>query len=148
MKVEIKVSETVAEPHAVIYTNEITAEILQIAARIEKENGVENSILTVMDHDRIVVLRPAEIYIVRTENEKTVVYSDAHKYRSNRRLYEFEALLGSSFMRISKSALVNLNYLDCVEPSFGGTMLLVLKNGCKDYISRKYLPVFKKYLGI
>ena len=31
---------------------------------------------------------------------------------------------------------------------FGGIMLLVLKNGCKDYISRKYLPAFKKYLGI
>ncbi|HHT54760.1 MAG TPA: LytTR family transcriptional regulator, partial [Clostridiales bacterium] len=45
----------------------------------------------------------------------------------------------SGFIRISKSVLVNLKYLDCVEPSFGGIMLLVLKNGCKDYISRKYL---------
>lgn len=49
-------------------------------------------------------------------------------------------------MRVSKSVLVNLQYLDCVEPSFGGIMLLVLKNGCKDYISRKYLPAFKNIL--
>ncbi|RKJ31015.1 LytTR family transcriptional regulator, partial [bacterium 1XD42-8] len=32
--------------------------------------------------------------------------------------------------------------------SFGGMMCLVMKNGCKDYVSRKYLPDLKRYLGI
>ncbi|MBQ8168840.1 hypothetical protein IJZ97_05425 [bacterium] len=27
-------------------------------------------------------------------------------------------------------------------------MLILLKNGNKDYISRKYLPKFKNYLGL
>jgi len=27
-------------------------------------------------------------------------------------------------------------------------MYIKLKNKCKDYISRKYLPEFKKYLGL
>lgn len=148
MKVEVRISETAAEPYAVIYTHKVTEEILKIATLIEKENCIENSILTVMDNDRIIVLRPVEVYMIRIENEKAVVYSKTHKYSSNRRLYEFETLLGNEFMRISKSTLVNLKYLDFVEPSFGGTMLLVLKNGCKDYISRKYLPTFKKYLGL
>ena len=51
-------------------------------------------------------------------------------------------------MKISKTTLVNLQYIDGVEASFGGTMLLILKNGCKDYVSRKYLPSFKEYLGL
>ena len=59
-----------------------------------------------------------------------------------------EKLLGSGFMRISKSTLINLKQINSVEPSFHGTMLVILKNGNKDYISRKYLPAFKKYLGI
>jgi two-component system response regulator LytT len=29
-----------------------------------------------------------------------------------------------------------------------GMMLLKLKNGMKDYVSRKYLPSLKNYLGI
>ena len=49
-------------------------------------------------------------------------------------------------MQISKSTLVNLSYLDSIEAGFNGTLLLKLKNGCKDYVSRKYLPEFKKYL--
>ena len=51
-------------------------------------------------------------------------------------------------MQISKSTLVNLSYLDRIEPGFGGTVLLKLRNGSKDYVSRKYLPEFKRYLGL
>ena len=147
MKVEINISEEINEPYAVIYTNEENAEIKRVAALIEDSTAGSN-IITVSDNERFFVLRPDEIYMIRVENEKTIVYSQTKKYSSGKRLYEFENLLGNSFMRISKSVLVNLKYLDCVEPSIGGMMLLILKNGCKDYISRKYLPAFKKYLGI
>ena len=51
-------------------------------------------------------------------------------------------------MQISKTTLVNLSYMDSIEPGFSGTLLLKLKNGSKDYVSRKYLPEFKKYLGL
>ena len=65
-----------------------------------------------------------------------------------KRLYETEEILGRGFLRISKSAIVNLRCLDSVEPSMSGMMLLKLKNGMKDYVSRKYLPSLKNYLGI
>lgn len=35
-----------------------------------------------------------------------------------------------------------------VEASFNGTMFLRLEHGLSDYISRKYLPEFKRYLGL
>lgn len=146
MKVEIKLSADIKEPCAVIYSNEITPEVSRIISLIEKDT--DNSIITVADNERVMILRPNQIYMVRIEKEKTVVYSETKKYSSNKRLYEFETMLGAGFMRISKSVLVNLEYIDCVEPSFGGMMLLVLKNGCKDYISRRYMPAFKKYIGI
>lgn len=146
MKVEIKVSAEAKEPYAVIYTDEVTAYVRQIAERLE--SAAASKMVTVADNERIMVLRPEELYMIRIENEKTVVYTKTRRYISGKRLYEFEALVGNGFMRISRSTVVNLNELECVEPTFGGLMLLRLKNGCKDYISRKYLPVFKKYLGL
>ncbi|MDO4567833.1 MAG: LytTR family DNA-binding domain-containing protein [Clostridia bacterium] len=146
MKVEIRISEEAVKPYAVIYTNEMTAEVSRIASLIE--DSADTNLITVTENERIFVLRPEDVYMIRVEQEKTIVYAKSEKYISNKRLYEFEAMLGNDFMRISKSVLVNLKHLDCVEPSIGGVMLLVLKNGCKDYISRKYLPAFKKYLGI
>jgi DNA-binding LytR/AlgR family response regulator len=38
--------------------------------------------------------------------------------------------------------------MDSIESGFSGTLLLKLKNGCKDYVSRRYLSEFKKYLGL
>lgn len=146
MKAEIKISPEVTEPYAVIYASEVTAEINRIVSIIE--GNMDSSVITVADNGRVFVLHPEDVYMIRVEEEKTVVYTKANKYSGNKRLYEFEALLDKDFMRISKSALVNLKYLDYVEPSFSGVMVLTLKNGCKDYISRKYLPAFKKYLGI
>lgn len=51
-------------------------------------------------------------------------------------------------MRISKTTLINMNTAQSVQPYFGGTLHITLKNGLTDYISRKYLRDFKEYLGI
>ncbi len=144
MKVEIRLSEEAAQPYAVIYTNRITEHIRQAADLL----GSGENVVTAMDGERIAVLHPQEIYMIRIEREQAVVYTKEKQYLSGRRLYSFEEKLGGGFMRISKSTLINLSFIDSVEPSFNGMMHLRLKNGCKDYISRKYLPVFKKYLGI
>ena len=96
----------------------------------------------------IVILQPKEIYMVRVENKDTIIYGKEHRYRSRKRLYEMQQQLGAGFMQISKSTLVNLSYMSNVEAGFSGTLLLKLKNGCNDYVSRKYLPEFKKYLGL
>ena len=145
MKVEIKVLPEAKEPYAVICASEITPEIRRAAALLEKEIP---DVIPVKENDSIIVLRPGEIYMVRAENEKTVVYTKTKRYDGGKRLYEFEEILGKGFMRISKGTLANLHYLDYVESTLGGLMLLVLKNGCKECISRKYLPAFKQYLGL
>ena len=144
MKVEIQISPDIKEPYAVIYSNQMTEEVQRVYDKIQSNSNV----ITAIDNEQIIILQPSEIYMLRIENEQLVIYCQQKKYISNKRLYEMENLLGSKFMRISKSTIINLKKLSSVEPSFNGTMLVVLKNGDKDYISRKYLPAFKKYLGL
>ena len=146
MEVKIKLTDDVAEPYAVIYTNKITPLVSRIVSAME--SMPEDNIITVTDKGRIFVLQTDDIYMVTVNDDRTVVHCREHTVGCSKRLYEFESLLGSGFMRISKSAIVNLKYLDHVEPSWGGSMLLTLKNGSQDYISRKYLGEFKKYLGL
>ena len=146
MKVEIRQTPEAAEAYAVIYTAELTPEVRRAAAVLEGE--APERVVAASDNGRIAVLQPDEIFLVRVEQEKTVIYAEKKSYTSKKRLYELETALGSGLMRISKSALVNLRQLRCVEPALGGLMLLVLKNGCREYISRSYLPAFKRYLGL
>ena len=144
MKVSVNISPDHSEPFAVIYTDQMTDEIQRI---IDYFNAGEVPI-TAQQNEKLIILQPEEIYMIRVENGETIIYDQAQKYRSRRRLYELGDQLGRKFMQISKSTLVNLSYMDSIEPGFSGTLLLKLKNGCKEYVSRKYLPEFKKYLGL
>ncbi len=143
MKVRIEITDT-PMPYAVIYTNEITQEVQRAVSLLD----TKSDFITANDDEKIVVIDPKEIYMIRIENSETIVYCENHQYRSKKRLYELLTQLGGDFMQISKSAVINLKKIACVEPSFGGMMKLFLKNKKSEYISRKYLPEFKKYLGL
>ena len=145
MKVNIDISAEYKEPFAVIHTDKVTGEIQRM---IDIFSNSETPITALQNEEDIVVLQPKDIYMVRVENGDTVIYGTKQKYRSRKRLYELADQLGKQFMQISKTTLINLSYMDSIEPGFSGTLLLKLKNGDKDYVSRKYLPEFKKYLGL
>lgn len=146
MKVEIKILNNAEAPYAVIYTSKLTEEIQNAIDILQNE---EKSVITGTDsRETIAILEPSEIFMVRVEEQKIIIYSEKEKYKSSKRLYELENMLGNGFMKISKTTVINLKKIKCVEPSFKGMLYIVMKNGLKDYISRTYLPQFKKYLGM
>lgn len=145
MKVSVDISPEYKEPYAVIHTDKVTDEIQHI---IDSLAASDAPITALSNEEDIIVLKPKEIYMVRVEGGDTIIYGEKNQYRSRRRLYELANQLGKQFMQISKTTLINLSFMDCIEPGFSGTLLLKLKNGCKDYVSRKYLPEFKRYLGL
>ena len=144
MKVSVEIAPGIKEPYAVIYTAQVTEEIQRTIELL----GTGDIPVTAFREEKLVILQPNEIFMVRVEDGDTMLYGERQKFRSRKRLYELSAQLGKQFIQISKSTLVNLSCLDSIEPGLGGTMLLKLKNGCKDYVSRKYLPDFKRYLGL
>lgn len=145
MKVSIDISAEYKEPFAVIHTDKVTSEIQRV---IDVLGSSETPITALQNEEDIVVLQPKDIFMVRVEDGDTIIYGARNQYRSRKRLYEIAEQLGKQFMQISKTTLINLSYMDSIEPGFSGTLLLKLKNGSKDYVSRKYLPEFKKYLGL
>lgn len=144
MRVEIKLMEGLEQPYAVIYTEKIDEEIQRIVSLI----GISKEVVTAVHNERTIVLKNEDIYVIRVEDEKTIIHCKNQQFISKKRLCELEKVLKHSFMRISKTTLINLKYIEGIEAAFGGMMLLIMKNGCKDYVSRKYLPNLKKYLGI
>lgn len=147
MRVEMNISKEIQEAYAVIHAGELTDEIAELAREIAQFQSGGGVIIGNLE-ERMVVLEPEQIIVIRVENEKLYVVTEKERYRVGKRMYELLELLGKDFMQVSKSAAVNLKYLESVEPSFNGVMLLHMKNGEKEYISRKYVPELKKYLGI
>lgn len=148
MKVECKISADYEEPYAVLHINKMTETIAEVISILEKEN--EDSLTLIAAKDRkIYFIKPDEISLVRTEGRDIVCYDKLkNRYILDKPLYELENMLGISFVRISKSAIVNISQISYVEAGFNGTMEMVMKNGITDYISRSFRKSFKERLGL
>ena len=148
MKVECKISADYKEPYAVLHINKMTGTIAEIISMLEKENA--NSLTLIATKDKkTYFIKPEDISLVRTEGREIVCYDNqGNRYILDKPLYELENILDICFVRISKSAIANINQINHVEASFNGTMELVMKNGVTDYISRSFRKGFKERLGL
>lgn len=148
MKVECKISTDYKEPYAVLYINKMTETIVEIISMLEKEQA--NSLILIATKDKkTYFMKPEDISLVRTEGREIVCYDKLkNRYILDKPLYELENMLDIGFVRISKSAIVNIRQINHVEASFNGTMELVMKNGITDYISRSFRKSFKERLGL
>lgn len=143
MKAELKIQEC-SEPYAVIYTKEITDEVQRVLNYM-RENS--DAIIGSAD-DKSYVIGINEIIKATVQNEHTYLHTGNGKYTTNKRLYEIKNILGNSFVQISKSVIVRILACKSVEADFGGMLILHLKNGSREYVSRHYVPEFKKSIGL
>ena len=146
MKVNLFVSRDIEEPYADIHTNELTDNITKAMSILESEESSE--MLAVKKGSDIALLEFSDVYMFRVEDKQVKVYTENGEYQIKKALYQVEESLGSDFVRISKTTIVNLKKIERVAPSLKGMMFIQLKNGLKDNISRKYLPDFKNALDL
>ena len=144
MQVKIEIAPEYTPARAVIYTDRLTPEIQRALDVL----GAKNSPILGQHKERTLLLTPQDIYMARVENGEAVLYTQREKFSSRKRLYELREQLGEDFLQISKSCVVNISFIQSVEAGIGGGMLLKMKNGLSEYISRKYLQDFKTYLGL
>ena len=86
---------------------------------------------------------------IESVEEKTFVYLEKEVYESNLKLYELEEQLkNTSYIRVSKSIILNIEKLQSVKPLINGKLEANLKNNEKILINRHYVPEFKKKFGI
>lgn len=90
-----------------------------------------------------------DIFYIEAVDEKTFLYMDQQVYESRQKLYEWELQLEeTSFLRISKSTILNIDKLKSVRPLIGGKMEATLANGEKQIINRHYMPAFRQKFGL
>ena len=143
MKAEVKIQQC-PEPYAVIYTDQITDEVQRVLNYMRENSGT----LIGMAEEKRYVIAAEQIVKVTVQKEHTYLHTASGKFLTGKRLYEIKDMLGNAFVQISKSVLVRISACESMESDFGGMMILHLKDGGKEYVSRHYLPEFKKSIGL
>ena len=95
--------------------------------------------------DDIKMLSVSEIECVTILDGKTyAIDSKNRRYRLKQRLYELEATLPASFIRINKSTLANETRLDRFAVTYAGSVDAVFKCGYTEYVSRRCFAQIKR----
>ncbi len=95
--------------------------------------------------DDIKMLSISEIECITVLDGKTyAIDSKNQRYRLKQRLYELEAQLPSSFIRINKSTLANEARLDRFKVTYAGSVDAVFKCGYTEYVSRRCFAQIKR----
>jgi DNA-binding LytR/AlgR family response regulator len=115
-------------------------------------HGMLPSKMAFWHKDRLLLFEPeSEIYFFKSENRKTLVYTQKHVLESNMTLKAIEEQVrGKNFLRVHKSYIVNLKMVKEILPSFNDTYALKLQEYPSEDIpvSRHFIPEFKKACGM
>ena len=121
--------------------NELTDKIENLV----KEYVGENKIIAFTE-DETVVLEIKNIECVTVIDNKIWAITENGKYLTKNRLYEVEKILPSSFIKINKSSVANINKIKKFISTYSGGVNVEFKSGYTDYVSRRCLPQVKRRL--
>ena len=146
MKVEVIIDESLDENKVTIYAKKYSKDIENI-----------RDMLTDRLLDKIVAFYDKEIFILSFDEIIRIFAQDGDVFvKANNKIYKVRLTLTElekrldkkKFIRISRSEIVNLDYVKRLDLSFTGTIAVELANNEVSYVSRRRLKDFKKILGL
>ena len=84
------------------------------------------------------------VCITVLEGKTLAVDRNGKKYRLKQRLYELEAMLPPSFIRINKSSIANERLIERFAANFSGAVDAVFRGGYREYVSRRCFAQIKR----
>lgn len=115
----------------------------EIEALVLKHTGADR--IPAYSEDDMKMLSFSDIECVTVLEGKTYAIDRANRrYRLKQRLYELEAILPASFIRINKSTLANENQLARFAVTYSGGVDAVFQCGYREYVSRRCFAQIKR----
>ncbi|QJW49342.1 LytTR family transcriptional regulator [bacterium BFN5] len=145
MKIIIEKIPDGVEPEIIIKCNEVDDSFMQL---IDSIKSTSKKLVGLID-SRMHIVEPNDVFYFEAVDNKVFIYCKEKVFESKLKLYEIEKIyVNGDFFRASKSTILNIAKINSVLPLFYGRFEALLLNGEKVVISRQYVPVFKRKLGL
>lgn len=143
MKIFVKENRELQETEVTICCHEYTNQIKRLKMYVEEFTLAIQAIKEGEQYN----LPLKEICYMEVVDGKTYIYTSNELYNSNQSLANIETKLkGTSFVRISKAMLLNVDYLKSVAPMENHRMMATLINKEKVIVGRTYILGLKEKL--
>lgn len=89
-----------------------------------------------------------DIFCFTVEDSKIYAILEKEKLLVKQRLYSIEQMLDNGFVKINQSCIANIKKIDHFDASISGSLIVIFKNGYRDYVSRRQIKSVKERIGI
>jgi len=147
MNIRIEISEDITGDEIVIRCREVTNQIQKIQKLITEESASAPQLIFYKDNQEYYFPLKEIIFF---ETSESVVYAHTHSdtYRIRLKLYELEDILPRTFVRISKSTIVNIDHIMMVNRNLTSSSLIQFYKSHKQvYASRRYYKILSQRLN-
>lgn len=145
MKITIFSPEPGQEDEVIVRCANLDDRVMELLRALRNEQ----SKLSAYSDKGITLLDTKDVFYFESVDNKVFAYCEKQVYEIRKKLYELESELEcTDFLRISKSAIVDLSKILHLSAAFNGRLEAKLKNGETIIISRQYVPALKKKLGL
>lgn len=146
MKIQIEIDENLMEEEVIIRCaglNDIVQEVQKAVS--EAASGTQTAVFSKGEQEYYFPL--SKVLFFETDGNTINVHTADDIYETRYRLYELEEMLPGSFMRISKSAVVNTNRIYSISRGISASGIIQFEHIHKQlYVSRLYLKPLKQKL--
>jgi two-component system LytT family response regulator len=112
----------------------------------ETDRLTQNDQVFVRDGARCWFVKLADLRLLESEGNYTRLYFNDSRPLISRSLNHLAARLDPrTFFRVSRKRIVNLHWIDLIEPSVSGGLILQLKGGPAVEVSRRQSQAFKEW---
>ena len=138
MKVTIEMVEELNEDEVIIRCSHLSDEIIDLQNHIVKQCG-EKRHLALRSGETDYFIPVHDIYFFETEGREIRAHTADQLFICPYKLYELEDLLPGGFMRISKSSIVNLDYIYSITRNLTASSIVEFTGSKKRaLVSRAY----------
>lgn len=143
MRLIMKERQDLKNPEVTIEYRELTENVKRVSDFVR---SVDQTISCKKD-DEEYSLSVSDIYYVESVDKKAFIYGESEVYQTGLRLIELEEILShAGFVRVSKSAILNVEKLRGVKNLANSKLEALLVNDERICVSRKYLKDIREVL--
>jgi len=147
MNIRIEISEDITGDEIVIRCREVTNQIQKIQKLITEESASAPQLIFYKDNQEY-YFPLKEILFFETSESVVYAHTRSDTYRIRLKLYELEDILPRTFVRISKSTIVNIDHIMMVNRNLTSSSLIQFYKSHKQvYASRRYYKILSQRLN-
>ncbi|QPQ30489.1 LytTR family DNA-binding domain-containing protein [Lysinibacillus sp. JNUCC 51] len=145
MKVNIKIIEKLKEESCTFNIHKVTSFIQDIVSTLEKSTDNYLIANSTSKNEQEKISYSNIIYLEYLER-KMFIYTNESIFEIKSPLYKLEHDLPNNFIRISKTVIINIHFINKFSVKPNGNLEAILSNEEKVIVSRKYVSSLKKIL--